>query len=78
MAVCVLAIAACGSSGPSNSKSAPVPRRRGRRVHARNGIPNVPDPTFSGRQTALNLGAGINPSSPAFHHAARACGLNNP
>jgi hypothetical protein len=44
----------------------------------RNGIPNFPDPTFSGGQRALNLGTGINPSSPAFVRAAHACGLNNP
>ncbi len=47
-------------------------------MHAPQRDPGFPDPTFSGGQQALNLGSGINPNSPAFLGAAKACGLNNP
>jgi hypothetical protein len=39
----------------------------------KHGVPNFPDPTFSGGD--LNAGlAGLNPESPAFKRAAAACG----
>lgn len=39
------------------------------------GVPNYPDPTFpAGGGIELFLGSGINPSSPAFQRAAKACG----
>jgi hypothetical protein len=41
------------------------------------GLPNFPDPTFSGPNQNLNLGPGLNPQSPAFQQAAKACGLFN-
>lgn len=41
------------------------------------GLPNFPDPTFNGGQQSLNLGPGLNPNSPAFQRAAKACGLLN-
>ena len=39
----------------------------------RNGVPNFPDPTFSGNRFNAGLGH-LNPSSPAFKHAASVCG----
>ena len=42
------------------------------------GLPNFPDPTFSGPNQNLNLGPGLNPQSPAFQQAAKECGLFNP
>jgi hypothetical protein len=39
------------------------------------GVPNFPDPTFGGGPK-LASAAGINPQSPAFQRAARACGGN--
>ena len=39
------------------------------------GLPNFPDPTFSGPHQRLNLGPGLNPQSPAVEQAAKACGL---
>jgi hypothetical protein len=39
----------------------------------RHGVPNFPDPTFSGGQLNVALG-GVNPQSPAFKQAAAACG----
>jgi hypothetical protein len=40
------------------------------------GISNFPDPTFSGPRVQLKISAetGINPSSPAFEAAQKACG----
>jgi hypothetical protein len=43
----------------------------------RHGLPNFPDPTFSGPNQQLNLGPGLNPQSPAVEQAAKACGLLN-
>jgi hypothetical protein len=38
----------------------------------KHGVPNFPDPTFSGGQFNPGLG-GVNPQSPAFKQAAAAC-----
>jgi hypothetical protein len=40
------------------------------------GVPSFPDPTFSSGGPA-GLPAGINPQSPAFRSAARACGAGS-
>ena len=42
------------------------------------GVPNYPDPTFNGN--AVNFGnlSGINPNSPAYRSALRACASLNP
>lgn len=39
----------------------------------KHGVPNFPDPTFSGGQVNPGLG-GLDPQSPAFKRAASACG----
>jgi len=41
-------------------------------------VPNYPDPTFNGN--AVNFGnlSGINPNSPAYQSALRACASLNP
>jgi hypothetical protein len=39
------------------------------------GLPNFPDPSFNGPTKQLALGPGLDPDSPAFQRAARACGL---
>ena len=64
--------------GPTVSEQQRVQALADAACMRRNGIPGFPDPTFSGGQQALNLGSGINPNSPAFVRAAKACGLNNP
>jgi hypothetical protein len=69
--VCVIAIAACGSSGhqPSASSRAQslLAFSECMRSH---GVPNFPDPG----PTGLNLnGTGINPFSPSFKAAQVAC-----
>ena len=41
------------------------------------GVPNFPDPSFSGNGARIQLGAGsggIDPNSPAFQAAQKACG----
>ena len=43
----------------------------------RNGVPNFPDPTFTGGHQSLALGSGINPDAPAFQRAAKICRLAN-
>ncbi len=42
------------------------------------GLPDFPDPTFSGPDQQLNLPPGLNPQSPAVEQAAKACGLAGP
>jgi hypothetical protein len=39
----------------------------------KHGVPNFPDPTFSGGRFNAGLG-GVDPQSPAFKQAAAACG----
>ena len=55
-----------------------VPYARSHRcgAFASNGMPSFPDPTFpaSGGELFPAI-AGFNPASPAFKHAAAACGL---
>ena len=76
---CAVAIAACGSSDPSQSSSgrttkgtlfaAALNYSRCMRSH---GVPNYPDPKFSGHGVDLG-GPGINPQSPAFQSARQSC-----
>jgi hypothetical protein len=67
-----------GGPGPTISES----QRRSALADAAcmrtHGVPNFPDPTFHGGSESLNLGPGLNPNSPAFQRAERACGLLKP
>jgi len=41
------------------------------------GVPNYPDPTFTGNAHGITVssgGTGINPRSPAFQQAEKICG----
>jgi hypothetical protein len=38
------------------------------------GVPNFPDPVFSGNGSRLQLSGGVNPAAPAFKAAQKACG----
>jgi hypothetical protein len=41
----------------------------------KHGVPNFQDPTFpSGGGAKITIGPGVNPQSPAFENAAKACG----
>jgi hypothetical protein len=72
---CSLALAACGSSGKSNTISASsgagiaINYAACMRSH---GLANFPDPS-SGGGIQLNASSGINPASPAFQAAQKAC-----
>jgi hypothetical protein len=73
---CALALAACGSSAKPSNASAGVRASSGikfsdcMRAH---GLPNFPDPSAGGG-IQLNSSSGINPASPAFQSAQKACG----
>ena len=59
--------------GPTVSESERVAAIANAECMRKHGVPNFPDPGFSGGQ--LNAGlAGVNPRSPAFEQAAAACG----
>jgi hypothetical protein len=75
---CAVAIAACGSSGPSQPSSGRAAERLAAdaidfstcmRSH---GVPNYPDPKVRGHSVELG-GSGIDPQSPAFKSARRSC-----
>jgi hypothetical protein len=67
-----------GGPGPSTSEQQRAQALADAACMRRNGIPDFPDPTFSGGHETLNLGSGLSPNSPAFRHAAEVCGLNHP
>jgi hypothetical protein len=77
---CAVAIAACGSTGPTNSRSGPTAKSKeaGALDFAKcmrsHGVPNFPDPKVNGQGIQL-LGpsSGINPQSPAFQSAQTSC-----
>jgi hypothetical protein len=76
LAGCALALAACGSSASSSTGSNASGASAGikfadcMRSH---GVPNFPDPAGGGG-IKIPVGSGINPQSPAFQSAQRACG----
>jgi hypothetical protein len=77
----VLVIAGCGSSSkPSSpSKSASNLAAAGIRFASRmrsHGVPNFPDPSTSGGGVGFSIKSrsGINPASPSFQAAQKACG----
>jgi hypothetical protein len=72
---CGLALTACGSSG----KSGNAPNSPGQAAGIRfadcmrsHGVPNFPDPGAGGG-VQINSSSGINPQSPAFQAAQKAC-----
>lgn len=70
---CTIALAACGSSShstdPSSSTNGGIKFSECMRAH---GVPNFPDP--SGGGGGFQIPNGINPQSPAFQSAQKACG----
>jgi hypothetical protein len=67
-----------GGPGPTLSEAQRVAALNYAACMRDHGLANFPDPTFSGPNQRLNLGPGLNPQSPAFERAAKACGLNRP
>jgi hypothetical protein len=76
-AACALALSGCGSSGKP-SGSAPSSELAGIRFAdcmRSHGVSNFPDPGAGG---GVRIGPGINPQSPAFESAQKACGSPGP
>jgi hypothetical protein len=67
-----------GGPPPAVSKAQRISALAAAACMRSHGLPNFPDPTFPGGQLSLNLGPGLNPDSPAFRRAAKACGLLKP
>jgi len=73
---CVVALAACGSSHKPSTNAAAGSSSRAlafancMRSH---GVPSFPDPAGGGSGIQLG-GTGVNPQSPAFKSARKACG----
>jgi hypothetical protein len=71
--MCGLAIGACGSSSQSNpSADVSAPGIKYADCMRANGVPNLPDPSAGGGGVQLG-GSGINPASPDFEAAQKAC-----
>jgi hypothetical protein len=77
---CAVAIAACGSSGSTNSGSGPTANGRYAAALAfskcmrSHGVPNFPDPKVSGHRIQISgSSSGVNPQSPAFKSAQQSC-----
>jgi len=76
------AMQACKSYLPNGGNPQPLSAARRNAILAfsqcmrSHGITNFPDPTFQGNRVALQLrvGTGIDPNSPAFQSAQKACG----
>jgi hypothetical protein len=69
---CAMALSACGSSASSSTASggsAPIKFANCMRSH---GVPNFPDPSAGGG-IQINSSSGIDPQSPAFQDAQKAC-----
>jgi hypothetical protein len=68
-----LALAACGGSSHPSASSSSDPGLKFAVCMRAHGVTNFPDPGGSG-QFNFSLGSGINPASPTFQHAQKACG----
>lgn len=71
---CALALAACGSSDKAHASDASFSQSLKfascMRAH---GVPNFPDPTAGGGGIEIAPGSGLNPFSPSFQSAQKAC-----
>ena len=77
--VCVVALSACGSSGPSSAAASGSPNPQFQKDALKmsqcmraSGVPNFPDPNSSG---GIDIGqtSGLDPRSPAFQAATAKC-----
>lgn len=75
------AMQSCKSDLPNGGNPRPLSEAQRNRMLAfsqcmrAHGITNFPDPTFHGARVGVQLkGSGLNPSSPAFQSAQKACG----
>jgi hypothetical protein len=80
---CVLALAACGGSGPKSASAASNPQLKASECMRAHGVPNFPDPTQGAGGEGLSVSSavgsdtttvgGIPFSGPVFEAAIRAC-----
>ena len=75
VSACALVVSACGASGgggatAASDSSAPLKFANCMRSH---GVPNFPDPGAGGAEK-LVAGSGLDPQSPSFRAASKACG----
>jgi len=74
-----VAIAGCGSGGNSSPhavlSAASTQAVRYANCMRAHGVPNFPDPSGSGQ---IEINSGLNPNSPAFETAAKACAKLQP
>ena len=71
--VCALALAACGSSPSKSAAGGKAPGIKFADCMRANGVPNFPDPQGGGGGIRIPDNSGINPRSPAFQSAQKAC-----
>lgn len=76
--ITVLCVAACGGSGQSGGTGTGASAKTAfdqiltfARCMRGHGVPNFPDPSSGG---GIQIGPGLNPQSPAFQAAQKACG----
>lgn len=72
---CALAVAACGSSSNKPHAASGGFALEFSNCMRAHGVPNFPDPSAGG---GLELPAGINPQSPSFQSAQKACSKFQP
>ncbi len=78
LVVCALTVAACGSSGkPKTTKVSYAEALKFSNCMRSHGVPNFPDPQAGGG-LKLAIGSGLDPFSPSFQAAQKACAKYNP
>jgi hypothetical protein len=77
VAGCAVVLGACGSSGGSQRSVAASAGIKFSDCMRSHGVPNFPDPG-SGGGIQINSSSGINPQSPAFQSAQKACAKLGP
>ncbi len=78
LVVCALTVAACGSSGkPKTTKVSYAEALKFSNCMRSHGVPNFPDPQAGGG-LKLAVGSGLDPFSPSFRAAQKACAKYNP
>jgi hypothetical protein len=68
-----MALAACGSSGPSRGATGSLGFIKFAQCMRTHGVPNLPDPSSGGGGIQIAPGSGLSPASPAFKAAQQAC-----
>lgn len=73
IAGCAMALTACGGSSKKPSQTASAGGIKFADCMRLHGVPNFPDPSSGGGGIQITPSSGINPQSPAFQSAQKAC-----